>query len=333
MRRLLRKIMGKQSKNKKIPFRNIKYSNDGIASANALCPIKLKNYIGNTQNVHPKVLYFSDGFGNHKYWMAYTPFPYSRDVYENPCIAYSDDGYLWMNIPGNPLDDPHGVGYNSDTHLVYNNGLLECWWRYVGKNKSEETIYRSLSADGIVWSKKKQMQTTNVKSINTFLSPAIICEDNKYCIWVEHSAGIDYYEAMVTDPAKWIFIRRFELVYTDDGMPVKPWHLDVIKDGDTYVMLVMCRNGTGIDNNKVSLFITTSEDNVTYTAPEKIVGGNEEGWDKYMYRSSIVHDDVGYKIYYSAGSGGTKTIYRRRAVWGIGITESHSLSNFVAAIY
>lgn len=301
-----------------------------LAFANAFAPIGLKGYTGNNQNVHPKVLYFSSGFGGHKYWMAYTPYPYSIDGYENPCIAYSDDGYTFRNIAGNPLDDPNGNGYNSDTHLVYRSdtNTLECWYRYVGattQTPREETIYRQTTTDGVTWTAKELVYSNTSGDYANFLSPSIIVENNKYCMWVvRNSNGIDYWEAPLSDVTSWTKIRTFNVTTTDKGITVKPWHIDVIKDGTKYVILMMCRNGTSVTNNACSLFVITSTDNITYTSPIKVVEG-QDGWDKFMYRSSIVKVGDTYRIYYSAGTGGTTSIYSN-STWGIGITESNTLT-------
>lgn len=305
-----------------------------LAFANAFTPIGLKNYMGNTQNVHPKVLYFSGGFGGHKWWMAYTPYPYSNDDYENPCVAYSDDGVKWTDLDGNPLSDPQGNGYNSDTHLVYRSdtGALECWYRYVGpasQSPREETIYRRSTTDGVTWTAEEQVYSNTSGNYAQLLSPAVEFDGTNYQIWVVVSANpmrIDYYTAPASNIGNWTLVRSFTLSFTDGGTTVQPWHLDVIRDGGRYVMLVMCRNSTSVSTAKCSLFITTSEDNITYTTPERVVCG-ADNWDRYMYRSSIVKAGNKYLIYYSAGSGGTQTIYNK-AVWGIGITESDSLEEF-----
>jgi hypothetical protein len=300
-----------------------------IKFANSPASINLENYVGNIQNVHPKVLYFENGFGGHKYWMAYTPYPYSNDDYENPCIAYSEDGYHWTNYDNNPLSDPEGVGYNSDTHLVYRSdtSTLECWYRYVGpatQSPREETIKRRTTTDGVTWTSEETVYSNTSGNFSKILSPSVIFDGTNYNIWAISSTGIDYYTAPSDDVGDWTYHRSFDPTYNDDGLIVDDWHLDVIKDGSTYIYLVMCRNGTSITNNRASLFVMTSSDNITLTSPIKIVGGST-GWDKYMYRSSIVKIGSVYRIYYSAGSGGTTTIYNN-AVWGIGITESESVT-------
>lgn len=310
-----------------------------LAFANAFTPIPLKNYVGNTENVHPKVLYFENGFGSHKYWMAYTPYPGSNDDYENPCIAYSDDGYAWTNYADNPLDTSENPSnYNSDTHLVYreDTATLECWYRFVDEvsTPKKEIIYRRTTTDGVTWT-AREVVTEHEGAVTRYLSPAVIWDNtNKvYHIWAVHgsayggSVGITYFTADENDLSEWVEVRDYALSFDDEGMTVNPWHLDVIKDGTTYIMLIMCRNGQTVKNNRCSLFISTSSDNITYSTPEKVVGG-ADNWDKFMYRSSIVKVDDIYRIYYSAGTGGKTNIYGRGSKWGLGITESSGLNHF-----
>ena len=309
----------------------IKSSTYNIAFANAVKPLSMRNYLGNTENVHPKVLYIDNGFGGHKYWMAYTPYPHSIDRFENPCIAYSDDGLNWTNISNNPLDDPVGTGYNSDTHLVYRSDTdtLECWYRYYNTTTREKTIYRQTSTDGITWSEKESIKTFSAS--DDCLSPAIEWNGTNYQIWcVSAHQEIEYYTVLPNDITNWTKVRTYNISFSDDGLHVLPWHIDVINDSGNYIMLVMCRNGTQITNNKCSLFICTSTDNITYSTPYKVISGSL-GWDKYLYRSCIVKITNKYRIYYSAGSGGTTTIYNN-AIWGIGIAESETLNNFYGLI-
>lgn len=294
-----------------------------LSFANAPAPLGLKNYVGNNQNVHPKVLYFSSRFGGHFYWMAYTPYPYMQDKYENPCIAYSDDGYTWTNIAGNPLDDPQGNGYNSDTHLVYGSdtGTLECWYRYVTAERVEE-IYRQTSTDGVTWTAKEKLFTSELSGAAHYLSPAVNFDGTQYKIWVVDNNRIKYYTAPANAPGTWTAVRTYSLAFSDDGSAANPWHLDVIEDNGQYIMLVMCQYGTALSAaSRWNLFITTSADNETYSTPAKILGGSPYGWDKLMYRSSIVKVGSQYRIYYSGVD------YDRS--YHMAISESGSLSEFV----
>lgn len=305
-----------------------------VAFANAPASIDMLNYIGNDQNVHPKVLYFSNGFGGHTYWMAYTPYPYSFDRFENPCIAYSDDGIHWHNIENNPIDTPVDGGYYSDTHLVYVSNRLECWYRKVDPetaNPRKETIMRKTSTNGLTWSNAENVLVNDSGDYAKFLSPAIFYDNSKYCMWVVNGdsspVSIDYYES--SSIPSWTKIRTITLTLTDTGTNLYPWHIDVIKVNGQYVLLVMGRNDT-TKGSKWTLFMATSNDNITYSTPTVVIRGSG-GWDEYIYRACIVRIANAFRIYYSAGGNGnpeSDSIYNR-AIWGIGITESETLTGFI----
>lgn len=417
-----------------------------ISYANAPEPIKLYTYLQNEQIVHPKVLYFPDKFSKHCFWMAYTPYPYANPNYENPCIAYSDDGYSWTNIDGNPLDDPGGasIGTNTDTHLVYNdsNNTLEVWWRYITGNTEvkEEILYRKISSNGFSWSDKEVINSNVTGDHVHYLSPCINYDNGIYKVWVVNDTEklINYYEGTETPDAipeeqitpqmtvgkvdqagrvdnentsyqytekitlnatksfqltavnkngitvhpllRYVtaydaegdllpdsclqsieastaaigrivimdekvdsiivtvasnmsdiivtldgrnaisdlnFVRSIDLNYSYENKEYTIWHMDMIKDNDKLVLLTMCKNKTDW-----MLFLSTSEDNETFTTPEAVMVGNPYGWDTRLYRSSIVNVDGEYRIYYSAQD----ELQR----YGLGLCTSNTLSNFVA---
>src|SRR5690606_27001274 len=99
--------------------------------ANSDEELQIVNYLGNTRNIHPKVLYFSSGWNGYKYWMAYTPYVTNKE--ENPSIAVSNNMIDWTVPTGltNPLDPTPENGFNADTHLVFrpDTNTLEMWWR------------------------------------------------------------------------------------------------------------------------------------------------------------------------------------------------------------
>lgn len=305
--------------------------NYDISYANAPEPIDLIAYTGNNQIVHPKVLYFSNKFGGHRYWMAYTPYPWAIDTYENPCIAYSDNGYEWTNIAGNPLDDPLGNGYNSDTHLVYveSTNTLEVWYRYVGDYATTpvpEIIYRQTSTDGINWTAKEVVINNTSGDYTKYLSPCILHDGNKYKMWVVNGTDrtAHYYEG--ADIGSLTEVRAINLSFIDNGDVYRLWHMDIIEDDGKTVLLGMAKtSASGAVNQKWTLFLATSDDNITYTTPAVVIRGNPYGWDKQIYRSSIVKVDGEYRIYYSAQNEKQKH--------GLGICTSLSLSGFVGKGY
>ena len=435
--------------------------NYDISYANAPAPLNLITYAGDNQIVHPKVLYFPNKFNKHRFWIAYNPYPRANAFYENPCVAYSDDGYEWTNIPANPLDDPGELGINTDVHLVYveSKNRLEIWWRYADNKDGtievrKEIIYRRTSTDGFNWSEKETVLVNDSGDTVQYLSPCILHDGSKYRVWVVNDTEgiVKYYEGLEetggtatenialndTDllpgavlvngnieenedykhtekiklsasktfsltgknkngvpyhipirrivaydingnllsdynigtnidgatisstPTRPIvmneavdsvvltlykpeaytektltlegveggtsglsFVRDIPLAFPDDGKSHRLWHIDVIEDNGKTVMLPMCRarDSSVATEQTWSLFLCTSEDNITYTDPTQVIVGNPYGWDKQIYRSSIVNVDGEYRIYYTAQN----EIQQH----GLGVCTSRTLSNFV----
>lgn len=298
-------------------------NNYDVSFANAKEAMYWKNVYGNSQNMHPKVLYIPDGVGGHKYWIAYTPYDFGNVKHENPCIAYSDDGYNWTDISANPLANTDGEAdtiYYSDTHLVYTGSRLECWYRKV--NGNTETIYRRNSPNGINWTDPEEIYSVTING-NALLSPVIFYDNptHKYRIWVVNSANgyhIDYYEAPSDDIATWSFVRSITLAYNYKGTAYNVWHIDVSLIDNKYVLIAMCK-GT-----PWCVFMATSDDNITYTTPEILLyPNNVDDWDAEMYRSCIVKTDADYRVYYSA---------RWRLIYGTGVTTSDSLAKFIGTV-
>lgn len=299
--------------------------------ANSVSAINLINYRNNTQNVHPKVLYFENGLFGHKYWMGYTPYPNGDTSYENPCIAYSDDGYMWNDFDNNPLEPkPSGDWhyYNSDTHLVYKDGSLELWWRYCDQADAKEYIYRKVTTDGVSWTAKEllyQSQSEDSGHYASYLCPCAIFDGTKYLIWVVNyrSDSIKYYES--NDGKNWVYVRDIQLQYFHNGVEYRAWHMDIIKDGDKYLMVMMAKSKADTNDTRGwVLFYSESEDNTIWTAPKILMLPNEDGWDTGLYRSTIVKVGGEYRLYYSAlRDTGTNKIY------GIGISIAPKLWKFI----
>lgn len=301
----------------------------GIEYANAQSCVKLLNYAGNNQNVHPKVLFIKEGFGGHKYWMGYTPYPGGSSVYENPCVAFSDDGFLWYEINGNPIKDEFSkegntvLSYGSDTHLVYRQDLhrLELWWRKViDYEPKHEILYRSLSTDGQTWTEPEEVFVSS--ALADVLSPAAIYQNDSYVMWVVEGTGgakIKKYVGIEESGIwTWTLEQTIELTFTRENISYYPWHLDVDYVNGEYVMCVMCKESNSGPN--WDLFLSLSSDGQTWSTPEALAIGNPDGWDQQMYRSSILYnpEDCEYRLYYSARTSSN-------FVYGLGIATGKKL--------
>ena len=283
---------------------------------NPLEPLDIKTYDGSNQPTHPSVKYFENGFGGHKYWMAYTPYPNNNDALENPCITYSDDGINWSEDGiNNPIVSKPSSGYNSDCHLVLVNGLLECWWREVSNNT--ETIKRKKSENGVVWGKTETLHTTGVQGLLNCVSPSVIYDEGKYKIWVVYNREcLKYYES--SDGTNWQYVRDIDVRTNDDVYKV--WHIDVIKNNGLYEF-VGCYQYQGQFNVNNFIYYSKSKDNITYDAPIKILSNGYEGQfdDMELYRPCLCIDDKSYKLYY----GAQKDI----RIWHIGLVTCKNIES------
>ena len=273
-------------------------------SSNSECPLQIKNYLGNTQNIHPKVLYFQNGWQGYRFWMAYTPYPNGKTSAENPCIAVSDDGLRWSVPHGltNPLAKARREGYNSDTHLVYDESAdrLECWWREYDIKNNRDQICRRTSYDGVKWSPREVMLPYN----NTYkgrLSPAV---------WIES----EYYKMVYSSGSRLMLIQapygEEELHWSSpveipiDWKGLSAWHHDLIVGSDGIWELVVCAFMPGGNNNTADLYYVELSPDFSYVSePELILGrgvGPNDFDSRSIYRSSIVRVDDEVYLYYSS---------------------------------
>lgn len=275
------------------------------SSSNSLHTLRIKNYLGNTENIHPKVLYFPQGWNGFEFWMAYTPYPKGDIDAENPCIAVSHDGISWSTPEGliNPLASARKNHYNSDTHLVYNSTVdkLECWWREYDIPSNTDAIYRRVSSDGVHWQEAELILPDD--EINyARLSPAVWIEEGEYrmvysngrrlfLIRAEAGSSLDEWTSPVELPIDW------------DNLSA--WHHDLILDVDGRYKLIVCAFETGVgDNNTADLyFVTLNHDFEDASAPVRILsrGSDPDDFDfRSIYRSSVVRVGEEYFVYYSA---------------------------------
>ena len=263
--------------------------------------LPFNNYLGNSENIHPKVLYFENSLWNYKYWMAYTPYPLGDTLAENPCIAVSNDGVRWSVPDGlvNPLAFAPEVGYNSDTHLVYryDTNVLECWYRPFNRTTNKDAIVRKVSMDGINWGSEEVIFDFE-RSSGQILSPAIIFEDGKYKMWFCRSSQVVYMETSDGTLDNW----SAPVTLAISWGTLRAWHMDIINNGiDGYDMIV-CAFGVGGGNNTADLYHVKQLYDNTVTQPvliEKRSKNPNAINNRAIYRSSIVLVDGQYYIYAS----------------------------------
>lgn len=275
-------------------------------------PLVIPTYDGSGQSVHPKVLYFENGWNGFRYWMAMTPYRDTNDYYENPSILCSNDGYNWREPSGisNPISGGiTGGAHYSDTHLVMVGDTMECWYRYnpskadnVSPNNDINYVYRQTSTDGVNWSEKELIFESQTGTI-PYVSPSVIYENGKYRIWHHDYNGRTYYQES-SDLVSWTSRVTCTLNIPNASTTKYAWHSDIIHDNGIYEMVISVRDRSFSDEY-YSLFYAVSTDGINFDKATEIIKptlGSGRLDNESIYRSSILKVNGVYKIYYSADS-------------------------------
>lgn len=238
---------------------------------------------GHTQNTHPSMLWFENGWNGYKYWMAVTPYPDGNAFYENPCIIASNDMTTWV-APSpivNPLDavpeSEKGQWFNSDTELVFVGGRMELWWRRRNNSPYSEEFYRRTSTNGVTWTEKELCFRSD--SASAFLSPSIIHEGGKYKMWtINGEDGKIYYFEGVTGK-DFSLIREFTIGNSD------AWH-GTVRRNSSGLYEVYYSHGVRHRNYKISYAYST--DNINWSDPVVVLKSVPLRFDSELYRPTFV---------------------------------------------
>lgn len=265
------------------------------------------------QAVHPDILYFKDGFGKYKYLLAFTPYPFSNDDYENPCLLVSNNGTDFSTLQGlkNPIvpppSDVNTGGHYSDTDIAYYSGKLILHYVYnkvsvMGPGK----IYRITSQDGIKWTKPEMVYIGDKN--RECCSPSIIVEGEHIKMWYINGEGNISLVKSTDDEATWS-----QPINCSVNMGKwKAWHIDMVKNANIYESLICARlNGSMLR----AVFYGRSSDGVNWKISNyPILFPSKTGWDdREIYRSTLLVENGRYRIWYSARN--------HKKTWHIGYTE------------
>lgn len=304
-----------------------------IENANANDDINLINYLGNKENIHPKVISFDKSWNGYKYWMAYTPYPLGKTDNENPCIAVSNDKVNWESPAENlnPLDPTPPAGWNSDTHLLHRTDIdqMEIWWREYDPAKKEAKIWRRVTSDGKSWENKELMFNPTNTPYDDLLSPAILFEDGMYKIWYISGGGdkqIYYQQTNDSNTTSWT---DREIINIDWGI-LTPWHMDVISTDLGYEFITTCWEPGG-NNNTADLYYHVTYNDGSNSKPIKILAKSEDITSidhSAIYRSSILKENGKYFIFYSSIAKDTSrhmSLSYGESIYGLTGYKNHDL--------
>lgn len=253
---------------------------------------------GKNQLTHPNVIKFDKPWHGYKYWMGYTPYPNANGEEENPSIAVSNDMYKWETPKNlaNPIADNEETGCNElkDSQLIYRDDLdrLEMWYlgrvsKNLGGDGETLLLFRKTSKDGTNWSKYKVMRKFK------YVSPAIIWDGEKYCVWGigfdgQDTKGVfDYFESK--DGVNWSDPIHCKI--GNNSKTLDMWHGNV-----TYNEKLKCYELVYIPMSNQEVYYTTSKNKTNFDKAKMIVK-NDGTWTR-LYRPTLLFENNQYYCIY-----------------------------------
>ncbi len=255
----------------------------------------IETYDGLGQSVHPSVI--CEGG---RYVMAFTPFPYGNDYYENPCIVTSKDGLLYKDeYKINPLVLPNKhdkLIYLSDPYIYRQDNEYKLIFReceYADNTHYRANIYMIRSRSLSDWTEKELLFSG---------------EQGEMCPIVLYIGDREWIYTVIFEGKKTKMIRRCRLNGTFDtatedvlveGVPDGEmlWHFDFFR----YREKNFCLLTTSTDHygSGAKLYLACGDDNGLQWKVEREIVLDKKLITKTYKACAVVHADQRVEIFIS----------------------------------
>lgn len=297
--------------------------------------------LGDDTAIHPDVIDFYNEIGRswngYRFWMIYTPLPVTNpNDHEVPCVLASNDKVTWVIPEGgsNPITTHAQVTYMADPTLFYEKSTNKLWAIYL--NYTNKRVEARTTTNGITWSSQITMHT--LIDTTELISPSIIKVGNEFRMY-----GVD---AVVENPNKHVYyltsnsltgtwIQGNDVVFDASNCALglhftgdlsdywQPWHINIIKCYDFYLMQLYPRlnqNNSQAYRELNQMWFAVSSDGINFKISKyPLFQQNNNGaltgrfpntayWDNAMYRFAvtpeIVDNKLAFNCWYSGWGGG-----------------------------
>ena len=256
----------------------------------------VKSYERSNQAVHPDII--RNAPLAPAFVMAYTPYPFSIDTYENPSIVVSDDGLRFRPEKKgiNPLAPTPFKDHNDDPDLFLDGAT----WNivYLETLRPEAQNIRLLqSTDRIQWT-NTVLKSTDLRSDKDpfVLSPAFVRTGNDFLMYYvnkkQNGYRIEY--ARLKGGIQGAFGAWTTADIDLNGL--RPWHVDIVPSDGRYYMLISCVSTDTVGENSYALYIARSDDLLSWQLSPRRVLENS-----YRATAFVSSDDM--YVYYSRQKG------------------------------
>lgn len=157
----------------------IPYTMPTAAPWNAPVRAIVPTYDGSDEPTHPGVVDMVAETGKpwkgYRYWMVHTPYPRWQDLYENPSVVVSNNGFDWhdaaVGIVNPIIPEPTTGGYNSDGDLFWNPDRSRMEMVYRPMTSPGERVEHLYTTDGVNWSTPTVAVPANMGG---WVSPSVV---------------------------------------------------------------------------------------------------------------------------------------------------------------
>ena len=279
-------------------------------------PLRLRvpTYDGSFQAVHPDIADPKATGG--PFVLAFTPYPFTDDRYENPSLVVSDDGIRFREEHRglSPLAPRPRTDHNDDPDISIHDGEYRILYL--------ETL-RPFAQNLRVLRSRDRRHWTNSGLIHydfrapsndpMIVSPALAERGGETFLYYVNVSAKPYRIEYLTGSNLENLDKRDPLIPIIPGVNIVPWHVDIAKDGDAYYLLItdVSRGKSGKDYD---LYIAKSKDLVTWTMASRKVFSSKPLGASLIYRSSAFCSGGDFFIYFS---------YKTKlGAWRIGLVRS-----------
>ncbi|HOX31132.1 MAG TPA: hypothetical protein PLB91_02305 [Spirochaetales bacterium] len=279
-------------------------------------PVRLRvpTYEGSGQATHPDIL-GPDASGR-PFLLAFTPYPFEADRYENPSILASGDGLRFREERAglNPLAPAPAVDHNDDPDLFQRGG--EYGILYLETLRPErQNLVLLRSRDRLSWERSvaASFELRGPSPDPFILSPALASRGEElYLYYVDKSASPYRIEYRVgRDLASWGGVAGRPASF--DRLPFAPWHVDVAGAEGEYYLLITSVGPDARGGKTYDLWAARSADLESWElAPAPVFATRPFGC-RDVYRSSALVRGGDLFVYFS---------YKTRAAeWKLGLVR------------
>jgi hypothetical protein len=264
----------------------------------------IPTYDGSGQAVHPDILREipgSDGIAG-PFVLAMTPYPYSIDAFENPSILVSKDGLRFYEEKRgmNPVAKKPSRDHNDDPDISFVDGRYLLFYLETVRPDRQNLVLLE-SADRRAWTRRAAFpyELSGAKPEPFIVSPALAERNGVFRLFYVNTSArpfrVEYLESRSVDS----WDKGKAKIATIGGMTAVPWHLDVVRGGEWYYLLLTTLYEDDQGRKRYDLGVARSRDLDSWTlSPLPAIVGRPWGCVD-VYRSSALVEGGDLFIYFS----------------------------------